>query len=401
MSEPTMNSKPELTIAPEADGRSTRVDLKLDGKSVSRLWLVPFTLHIGEALVRMDGVGGVGTDEDYRSKGYSRRVLETAVEHMKVGDAALSMLYGIRDFYPKFGYATAGPDHLAVLTDLDRDGGLPEGWTVRPLELHDVPAVQDLYALNTAGATGAAKRDPKGGVWSRLLKAVANAKEDGCRVVVGPDGVMHGYLWRAKWCWYVHHALEPEYKRALVLGEVMADGPIAAEAVLAACRRWAKEEPEARKVKEVVLAFPPEGPLAAAAMRQDTRLLRNYSACGGSMARVLNLRRLLEALRPEMAARLQSASSSFRGTLAFRTDIGDATVRIGPKRVTIAEGALSGVGSLSVSLPQSELARLALGAFPPEDILARLPEPPSEETARVLRALFPTRNAHMHLPDRY
>ena len=111
MTEPTMNSRPELTIRQEPDGSSTRVDLKLDGKSVSRLWLSAHTLHIGEALVRMDGVGGVGTDEAYRSKGYSRRVLEASVEHMIKGDAALSMLYGIRDFYTKFGYATAGPDH--------------------------------------------------------------------------------------------------------------------------------------------------------------------------------------------------------------------------------------------------------------------------------------------------
>lgn len=63
---------------------------------------------------------------------------------------------------------------------------------------------------------------------------------------------------------------------------------------------------------------------------------------------------------------------------------------------------LTGVGTLAVSLPQTELARLALGAFPPQDILARLPEPPSEEAARLLLcALFPLRNAHMHLPDRH
>src|SRR3954471_6961636 len=101
-----MNSAPQLSIRREADGRSTRVDLKLDGKSISRLWLSSHTLHIGEALVRMEGVGGVGTDEAYRSKGYSRRVLEASVAHMIEGDAALSMLYGIRDFYTKFGYAT-------------------------------------------------------------------------------------------------------------------------------------------------------------------------------------------------------------------------------------------------------------------------------------------------------
>ncbi len=265
---------------------------------MSRLWLSHLTLHIGKALVRMEGVGGVGTDEAYRSKGYSRRVLEAAIEHMQKGDAALSMLYGIPDFYPKFGYATAGPDHLVVLTDLERKSGLPLGWSVRPLEPDDVAAVQALYVCNTESAVGSARRDAGCRAWNRVQKAADGSEEDECWVTVGPDGAPHGYLWRAKWCWYVHHALEPEFDRALVLGEAMADGPVAADAVLAACRAWAKEDPAERKVKEVVLAFPPEGPLASAAMRQDARFVRSYSACGGSMARVLNVRRLLEALRP-------------------------------------------------------------------------------------------------------
>src|ERR1041385_4071760 len=105
------SAQPEMVIRPEHNSTSTCVELRLGERSISRLWIVPFVLHIGKAKVRMDGIGGVGTDEEYRNRGYSRRVLEATVEHMQRGDAALSMLYGIRDFYPKFGYVTAGPDH--------------------------------------------------------------------------------------------------------------------------------------------------------------------------------------------------------------------------------------------------------------------------------------------------
>ena len=396
-----ISTPPELSIQPETDGRSTRVDLLLDKKSISRLWLTPFTLHIGEALVRMDGVGGVGTDEAHRSHGHSRRVLEAAVEHMKRGDAALSMLYGIRDFYPKFGFATAGPDHLVQLTDLERDSALPAGWTVRPLTEDDTIAVHRIYAKNTATAVGAAQRSVDGSVWSMLLKTAAGTKEDACRVVVGPDQAVHGYLWRASWCWYVKHTLERNFKQALVIGEVMADSPPAADAVLAACRQWAREEAGARKFKEVVLAFPPEGPIAAAAMRQDARLLRHYDACGGSMARVLNVKRLLEALRPELQARLRAARSDFAGSLVLQTDMGTTALQIDAERVNVLDGPLPGQSVLTAALPQTELARLALGAFPPDDLLARLPEPPGEQTSRLLEVLFPLRHPHMHLPDRY
>jgi hypothetical protein len=386
---------------PESDGRSTRVDLMHEGKSVSRLWLTPFTLHVGEALVRMDGVGGVGTDEAYRSRGYSRRVLQAAIDHMTRGDAALTMLYGIRDFYPKFGYATAGPDHIAILTDLDRDSTLPSDWSVRDFAPDDLADVQRIHFLNTSRAVGAAQRDSAGSVWEHLQKVPEGSKKDACRVVVGPDGAIHGYLWRANWCWYVNNVLESNYKRALVLGEVMADGPAAADAVLAACRMWANQEPVARKVNEVVLAFAPEGPLAAAAMRQDARLLRNYSACGGSMARVINVERLMRALLPELEARLKRAADPFEGTLEFQTEIGSATLRIDSGTISIAKSAAKRPAKTTVKLPQYELARLALGAFPPEDVLARLPDTPSAESARVLQALFPLRHPHMHLPDRY
>ncbi len=396
---PTTNTEPTISIRREPDGNSTRVDLMLDEKSLSRLWLVPFTIHIGKALVRMDGVGGVGTDEAHRSRGYSRRVIEAAVEHMIQGDAAISMLYGIRDFYPKFGYATAGPDFIAVLTDLERDSALPEGWSVRSFAQGDLQTVKSLYARNTERATGAAVRPDHHRTWKRLSDTTTAPEKDACRVAVGPDGLVHGYVWRARWCWYVNDTLEHNFNDALVLGEVMADGHHSADAVLAACRQWAREEPAEKKVKQVVLSFPPEGPISSAAMRQDARLLGNFSACGGSMARVLNVGRLLESLRPELAARLRSARSDLSGSLLLRTEIGDATLIFGPDGVSVADTA-SGA-EFTASLPQSELARLALGAFPPDDILSRLPEPPADDVAKLLQTLFPLRYSHMHLPDRY
>ena len=114
----------------------------LGERIVSWLWIVPFTLHIGKATVRMDGIGGVNTEEDCRHRGYSRRVLEATVARMKQGDAALSMLYGIPHFYPKFGYTTAGPDHFISLSRVTEATSLPGGWRVRPFTPADMPVVR-------------------------------------------------------------------------------------------------------------------------------------------------------------------------------------------------------------------------------------------------------------------
>jgi len=380
---------------------ATCVRLMLGERCVSWLSIVPFTLQIGAATVRMDGIGGVGTDAHHRHRGYSRRVLEAAVTHMRHGDGALSMLYGIPDFYPKFGYATAGPDYLVILNDLERDNILPTGWNVRDFELSDLPAMQALYAQCTARAVGSALRPAEGGVWAHLTGEADDEQADACRVLIGPDGRLHGYVWRARWCWYVKHKLESDYGTALVLGEVMADGRLAADAVLAACKQWAQEEAAERKVKQVVLSLPPEGPLYAAVMHQYAHCLQKYSACGNSMARVLDVTRLLRALAPELQARLNAANSHFVGSLVFQTDIGNAILHIRPDTVSVTGGDEMSADALRITLPQMELARLALGAFPPDDLLARLPDLPSSTTANLLITLFPLRFPHMHLPDRY
>lgn len=391
---------PEIVMENEPESGVTRIHLMLDGRKVSWLSIIPFTLHIGAATVRMDGIGGVGTEAEYRKRGYSRRVLEAAVDYMCQGDGALSMLYGIADFYPKFGYATSGPDYLILLNALHRDNTLPTGWSVRDFEFADLPAVQALYLQNTLHAAGAAQRPAEGKVWKHLAEQ-KDAAADACRVVLGPDGLIHGYVWRAGWCWYVKHKLESDYTEALVLGEAVADGPRAADAVLAACRQWGQEEGAQRTIRQVVLSLPPEGPLATAAMYQYARCLQNYSACGNSMARVLDVTRLLQALAPELHARLHATHSTFTGTLLIQTDLGDAALHISPQEVAVERTSDVSAEALRVVLPQTELARLALGAFPPEDLLSRLPQPPDETVAELLQALFPLRYPHMRLPDRY
>jgi GNAT superfamily N-acetyltransferase len=397
-------TEPTLKIEREWD-RGTRVDLMLGEKSISRLWVIRFEIRIGAATVKMDGIGGVGTDEAFRNRGYSRRVLEATLEHMRAGDAALSMLYGIRDFYPKFGYATAGPEHFLKLRRLDAPAPMPPGWRARPFQPPDQPALHRLYEQQTAGSVGAAVRDSHGGPWFHGEHSTPLTAEQ-CRVVEDSSGNVRAYAWRATWHWAQQMA-DRHYPQQFVVGEVMADGPVAADAILSVCRTWAVEEAErsSRTLDAVLIAQPPEGPVAAAAMLQSADLIQYYSYCGGSMARVLDSGRLLTALAPELRRRWLAAPTDFRGCLTIHTEVGSATLDLGPDGVTVlSPSPLRGGGQgerLTVQLPQTALARLALGAFHPGDLLARLETPPTAEAARLLATLFPQRHPHMHLPDRY
>ena len=221
-------------------------------------------MRIGAAVVRMDGIGGVGTEEAYRNRGYSRRLMEFALARMRAGDAALSTLYGIQDFYPKFGYVTTGPEH-AVGLPLDGSApataSLPPGWSVRPLAVGDLPALMALYHANTKQATGALVRHETGDelaetdqlarasptarrigmrAWNRLRQLVAEPGEDECRVVLDASGAIAAYAWYGVNNWWMFYRRQ-EVPSAFHLAEVMARDPTAAEAVLAVCRAWAAE----------------------------------------------------------------------------------------------------------------------------------------------------------------
>lgn len=402
--------KPQIK-AEDHDG-PVRLHLDLDGSTVSELWIIPLTIRVGCAQVRMDGIGGVSTQEAHRNRGYARQVLDEAVRRMRADDAALSMLYGIADFYPRFGYATAGPNHLVVLTELEGTPPLPEGWQSRAFEAADLAAVQALHAASQVDAVGAAERPPGAPVWQKLAAKAGSDGPPECRVLIDAMGKLRAYAWRGKGIWCVDDA-QQFAPQSLALAEVAADSPEAADAVLDFCQDWAAEvaRDEERLVKRVILSLPPEGFVAGAAMRRDSDFVQQYVRCGQSMARVLNVARLLRALKPELERRLAAAADPFQGRLRIITDIGEGTLRILNGSVSIELASFSGgIDDRSLSgrdpvlrleVPQYDLARLAIGAYPPADILARQPVAVEDRTRRLIETLFPLRHPHMGLLDRY
>lgn len=378
-------------------------ELKVDGKAISNLWIVPFTLRIGKASVRMDGIAGVGTDVEHRNKGYSRKVMEATIEHMREGDAALAMLYGIRDFYPKFGFATAGPDQFISLKPADAP--LPEGWGARDLSANDLSALKELYEENTRQNVGCAIHPEGSGRWRRMLESVGGENGDGCRVILDPGGRVQAYVWRGADHWYSGQ-IERYEKAVLSIAEVMAESPTAASAALALCRQWGVEEGRRRDraVEQVLISQPPEGRVAAAAMRQDAELIARYDECGSSMVRTIDAGRLLHSLLPELQERLADHRSNYTGRLLLETETATVSLEIEDGRllqIQCPAGASVPGHTARLRVPQYELARLALGVFPPESVLERIEPRPDERTWKLVEAIFPHCHPHMYLADRF
>lgn len=309
-----------------------------------------------------------------------------ALDHMAQGDAALSFLHGIRDFYQRFGYVSAGPSYeVSVGTAINGEPLMPSGCRVRPATEEDLPAIEALYHDNALDVVGAAVRPPGGFVWGKLRASLPAGE---CRVVEEAGGRVVGYAWLARACWAVRAFASGRDESAFTVGEVMATDLRAAAALIVACRAWAEEEGGARGVPphQVCVPLPPVGPVAAALRFQHSIAQQRYKPAGGFLARVLSAQRLLTALAPELRQRVQRAGLP-SGLLTLRTDIGEASM-------TFGEGP-----AVAVDLPQATLARLVFGAMSAADILDHDGIRADEPTRRLLGVLFPAACPHVYLPD--
>lgn len=380
--------------------RKTRTEVQVDGTLASWVASTPQTIHIGVATVPVAYIGPVETAEGWRGQGYARLAIESSLEAQRRSPAALSILHGIDDFYPQFGYAQAGPDQYIELTRLNRATSLPDGWRARPLTPPDLPAIRALYDRLAPSIDGATLRDPDCAVWRQLALAASGEADDQCRVVVDSAGEIGGYAWRGKPFWYVQ-LCERYGPNVLVIGEALAADPRAADAILVTCREWGREEAaQGRAIEKVTLLAPHMGSIADAARHQDATLLSNHFRSGSFMAQVLDSRRFVAALAPEFARRLRAASPTFVGTIRFQTERDEATLTVTEVgNVSLVEDSRRGEAVL-LTLPQTAVARLAFGGFPPEDLLNRLGTLLDDDARVLCTVLFPRRHTYFFAADR-
>lgn len=368
----------------------TKVALMRGDEELSSTLVIPMTMRVGVACLRMDGIGSVATPEQHRNRGYSRQVLEAAVSFMTASDAVLSTLYGIPNFYPKYGFATLGPEPIITLRSLEERLSLPVGLDIRPGEPDDLPALQRLYRDETTTAIGALVRDDDWWTWEVLEKALQPG-EDEVRVVMR-DQCIVGYAWRAAKCWWMEFwtRREPD---GLKLGEAFAADAEAADALIAACRRWAAESGE----HSVAMAFPETIQVGAAARLQNVDVLERYGDEAEFMGRSTGLLELLRELQPELLARWRCVSGSLPSfALTIVTGSERATIIGNERGIQIEPGR---VGNIEVTIDPGNVARLALGGFDPDRVLERVHAPQS--AVPILATLFPQRSPYIYPVDRF
>jgi len=374
----------------DEDRGITRVALMRGDEELSRALVVPMVMQLGTVQLRMDGIGGVATPEEHRNRGYSRRVLEACVEYMTAGDAVVSTLYGIPHFYPKFGYATLGPESVITLLRLDERDVLPDGVRDRPGVPEDLPSIQRLYRDETRNAYGALVRDDEWWTWAELERDLA-ADAEAIRVVERAGQVV-GYAARASGCWWMQH-WERNEPGGLKVAEAFAADQDAAAAVLAAVRRWARERGE----QSVYLAIPRSCRVGAASMFQSAHVTERYYDEGEFMGRSTGLLPLMRALVPELEFRWRPVSCSMPA-FAITIVTEDERVTISGDERGIEVGSTR-PGGVEVRLDPGQVARLVFGGFDPELVLERAGAP--EPARPIMSVLFPRHVPYIYPLDRF
>lgn len=437
---PVDQKRAKLRFTPQ-QGR-VNVQVMLGEEEVSRLTLHDLPMLIDGRVLRTGGIGGVQTRPEHRKHGYARQMLAGTVQYMKDNGFDAAMLFGIANFYHRFGFITTLIDSKITIPTrfaenagkADMDGASPPKKAprrIRPYDpARDLPAVLSIYSAKSSGQRGRLARQAEGW-WGFRLGSVFGRGVDVKVLVEGEPDAEHvvGYF-----------ALD-QTDEDVIVPEVEAVDVAGLKLILAYLAELAVE----RRLGQVTFFIHPESDMARLLRFLGADVYVTYNFDRGSMARVINLESTLQKLSPVLGQRLTSAlgtkdAGNARLLIAIwdansaRPDLAAATWS--PAKAEAGAAAAAGLGLQAVliqaasdglkvtglaehearevlalreaaagvpvlALPQELFTQLLFGYRPAADILS---EPSVRVTPRltpVIEALFPAGLPYMTRVDRF
>jgi len=347
----------------ERPGRPRRICALYESgedEPVSRLSLTSLTIRFGAAAVEAEGVGGVNTLPTRRGRGYNRLLMERALAGASER-VDVAFLYGIEGLYGKYGFVTClRESRIAVWTG--RTDGLAGSAEVEvaPGSAEDLAEAIALYnelhrlrPWTSVRAPDTTARLSHASAW-RPAPEVVIARRSGTMVAYAvAEGASYG-----------------QRPRTCTILEAGARDESAATALLAALGSRCRE----RDVCEFTINEPGDGVVGRTAAAIGCSESTETAPDGGGMASILNRRRLVTALEPELVRRADASYSR----LGIAPAAGVDAVRRGVVR-RLAAGELVA--------DDGDLVRLLLGYRSWEEVGHRIDASPDDRP--VLRGFFP------------
>lgn len=359
---------------PEYHREHTRM-LLADGQLAACLCLFTHTIRIGEARIKMGGIGNVATAGPWRGKGCAALLMGDVMHYMKSHGYHLSMLFGIADFYYRWGFTSVLPDYTSAVELKEAEVTESPACRERAVKPGDIPGLLRIHNRNDSESSCSIIRSSGHFTnrWERWKEA---------RILTDPRGKVVAYfLCRTSG------------------GELHVDELGTAEhqwnpAVLRHCVLKAKNEYASR----LRFNLPPSHNFVGYVMRfSSDHEMHVYRNSHGMVAPV-NIEETLECMLPEWESALAaSAVSDISISVTLVID------RI-PYRIRAHHGMLDiagGPGENKLSITSQEFMQALTGYHHLPEILEGKRSVLTEKVMTLLGILFPKRTPYIWQLDRF
>ncbi|MDA0711459.1 MAG: GNAT family N-acetyltransferase [bacterium] len=377
-----MKSTEQFAFRVEDLAARWKITLFLNGVAVSGMAIVKKQMQIGSAVVRQGGVAGVWTDEAHRKKGYASRVMWEGVSWMEKQNYDMSILFGISDFYHRYGYAPAFAEQsMTVSSARLQTLGAPYG--SRKLKTADLPALKRVYRQYNAGRSGMdARREIWTPTWRMPRMGEGTTRRNGqVTVISDPANRMKGFVvWDAQ-------------MGRLVVSEVCGVDRSALETIGSVIGRRAKRE----GADDVRFCLPQDDPFLDFCRSFGYSSSANYPYNSGSMGRIVCLASLMKKMEDVFSDRIRMSPVSWSGDLVIKTDIGTVGLQVGVNGVCVTPEP----GRPQIQISQMALTQLVMGYRAVADLAHDSEVSIPRRLWPILDALFPKGNPYMWWTDRF
>jgi predicted acetyltransferase len=339
-----------------------------DGRMVAYLAIRPREMYVGKALLKMAGVAIVCTHPDARSKGYGRMLMDDTLGFMPGDGFDVSVLYGIPNYYHKFGYEVVMSRHSFSVSQPE----LPADelrYGESGLSQADMAGVLALYSAQTRYRDGNCRRKEM-------------APSEGAFKLTDVRGRLAAYA-------YTYPA-----EGSLAVSEAIAVDNEAARQLLTALRLAAGRQ----GLTEINIAMPSGYPVTDV-LRSSNCVHRRDNTCGhGCMGRVVSLARLVAKMQAEWTALIGRSELAGRtGSLAL--GVGDEAVRISYSRGMVKAAVVDGRAASRVT--RERFVQMVHGYRSVRDLASDRDVTFRRADVRALEVLFPERNAFLFGADQF
>ena len=344
------------------------------GEILGALRLTTDTVRIGEARLKMGGLGWVATSPRHRKRGIARRLIEETMLYMREHSYHVSMLFGIPNFYHRFGFVTALHDYT-VLMDTAEALTFENPFKSHFAKPGEVTQIQRMHNANDANAAcsmvrTAAHMHNKWGRWHqwRLLK--------------DDQGRTFAYL-----------NTQTENDCLYVIEAGVSDIGVCAAVVREAGRIAHSEE-----LPRVRFCVPPQHPLARFLSQFPTVHETRVDRDGGGMLAFVNVGETLESMIPEWESLVaKSVARELRTEFTLIVDKVSYRIRVIHGAIDVAVSS----GASKISLKSADLMHLVTGYRHPSDVLEEHRCLVTSDARAFFSTIFPKRCPYVWRFDRF